>query len=603
MKLKPTFFKLGAAALIAVCAGLSSNLSFAVPAFPGIIEVEQPDGTVLPVIVKGDERGHKIFTTDGLQLQRDLKGFLTYAVADFDGNAVPSSVRSNAVGSRSASELQFIASLKAPENEIMVESRSLFRATRANGEETRFLCEGAAFPAAGSPRALVILVEFKDNEFSMDDPQDFYNRMLNEEGFEDYNATGSACDFFIENSQGKFTPQFDVYGPIKLAYPMRHYGANNFFGLDTAPEEIVIEACDALAEDVDFSNYDTNDDGEIDNVFIFYAGYGEADSMLDSTIWPHSADIKTFGITDNEGKPVQWFYNGKELNRYGMTCEISFKYRRPDGIGTFVHEFTHVMGLPDLYPTSYNNSFSPGPFSTMDLGSYNNDGRTPPHFSSFERYCLDWIEPEELRFTDDYELEALHESNKAYLIRTENENEFFLLENRQQECCDAYIPGHGMLVWHIDYVPAVWDRNVVNDTPGHQYVDLLEADNRRNDATREGDPFPGTSNVTKLNDMTRPELRSWNGEEVVVALYDIREEDGKIYFSVEGEASSVTEIDGSDGAIFVRGTVVENGTKAVAEVYDLAALKVCEIKSGSSVSLNPGLYIICSGDKRMKVRI
>lgn len=572
----------------------------AVPAYPGVIAMEQPDGSILSVIKIGDENGHCFTTTDGYRVMRNDKGFLSYVTTDESGLPVASVMRAYDPANRTQEEIQFLSNLIQP---LFIPQNprksNIFTSTRSGGENQRFLCSGAAFPAKDSPRALVVLVEYTDVKFSMNDPQDFYNRLLNEEGFSDYNATGSARDFFIENSMGLFTPQFDVYGPIQLKNKMSHYGGNAFGGIDIAPEEMVIEACQALENDVDFSIYDTNNDGQIDNVFVFYAGFGEADSNKSETVWPHSADIVDFNL------PETYIFSGKLLNRYGCTNEIDFTYKRPDGIGTFVHEFSHVMGLPDLYSTQYTGSFTPDRYDTLDMGPYNNNGRTPPHYSSFERYSLDWIDPEVLEYTGEYELEPLHISNKAYIIPTEKENEFYLLENRQQECCDTYIPGHGMMVWHIDYIDQIWNRNVVNNTPSHQYVDLIEANNKHTNQDRDGTPFPGTGNVREFSEMTTPELLSWEGERLGVSIHDITEEDGKITFTVKGKTPLENAIESalSDENLSVVGKTLTNNTSDVAYVYDLTGMKVREVGPGSGGNLAPGFYLINCGIRKMKVKV
>ncbi|MDE6010652.1 MAG: M6 family metalloprotease domain-containing protein [Muribaculaceae bacterium] len=586
------------AAFAVVALGIPGMLR-AVPAFPGIIMAEQPDGTTVPVRMVGDERGHRVMTTDGHLLLEDASGFLTYAEADTRGLPMASSMRVTAPESRGAAEIQYLSTLRKPNVTAAFDAVERMAATaREAGQARRYLCSGASFPASNSPAALVVLVEFSDKSFSMDNPHDFYTRLLNEKGFSDYNATGSARDFFIENSSGVFTPDFDVFGPVQLQHPMRHYGANNAWGQDVAPEEIVIEACRELDGKIDFSKYDTNSDGQIDNVFIFYAGYGEADSNQANTIWPHSADILDFALGED------YYFDGKLLNRYGMTNEIDYVARRPDGIGTFVHEFSHVMGLPDLYDTLYGSSFTPGHYSTMDMGPYNNSGRTPPHFSSFERYCLDWLTPEPLTAAGEYELEALHISNKAYLIATEKPDEFFLLENRQQECCDAYIPGHGMLVWHIDYVEKPWNDNIVNNIPSHQYVDLVEADDKRLEADRDGDLFPGTRNVREFSEKTSPALLSWNGNKLgILGLTDISEENGVIRFKAISDTSTTVETIATDASITTDGDMILNSTDAPAGVYNLSGAKIAEIPAGGSLTLDAGLYIVSNASGRLKVRI
>lgn len=586
-------------ALASVLAGsLASPVAMqAVPAYPGVIKATQPDGSVVEILMQGDERSHRIFTTDGYMLLHDAEGFMTYAVPNEEGIVVASAMRASSPSMRSAAEISFLSGVSQAEVKAAADnSLRLNAATRAGGENPRYLFSGAAFPSKGSPKGLVVLVEYQDVAFSLPNPHDYFHRLLNEEGFSDMGATGSARDFYIENSNGVLTPDFDVYGPIKLKYNRSHYGGNDSYGNDLAPEEMVIEACQALDDTVDFSVYDTDGDGQIDNVFIFFAGYGEADSSLKNTVWPHSADILNFDLG------TEYRFDGKLLNRYACTGEMTYVYMRADGIGTFVHEFSHVMGLPDLYATDYSTAFTPGNYSTLDTGPYNNEGRTPPHYSSFERYCLDWLEPEVLEAEGEYTLEALHKSNKAYLIKTDKENEFYLFENRQQECCDAYLPGHGMMVWHVDYVNTVWDNNIVNNLSSHQYVDLIEADRQANDATRSGDLFPGTSKVTSFTRTSSPAIRAWSGAYMPVGLTDIREEDGVIKFNVTIDNSGVDELVAADGIRMVKGGIV-NESAEHKTVYGLTGVAVADMAPGSTAELPSGIYLVKGSGECSKVTV
>lgn len=586
-------------ALASVLAGsLAAPVAMqAVPAYPGVIKAQQPDGTVVEILMTGDERGHHIFTTDGFMLLRDKQGFMTYAMADADGLPVASAMRASSPQERSAAEIAFIAGIdKAQVSAAAEKAQQLRAATRAGGENPRYLFSGAAFPSKGSPKGLVVLVEYQDVSFSIDDPRDYFSRMLNEEGFSEMGATGSARDFYIENSNGVMTPDFDVYGPIKLAYNHSHYGANDANKNDIAPEEMVIEACQALDDTVDFSVYDTDGDGQIDNVFVFYAGNGESDSGLANTVWPHSADILDLNLG------TEYKFDGKILNRYACTAELTYAFMRVDGIGTFVHEFSHVMGLPDLYSTDYSKAFTPGPYSTLDVGPYNNQGRTPPHYSAFERYCLDWLEPEVLEEEGEYTLEALHLSNKAYLIKTDKDTEFYLFENRQQECCDAFIPGHGMLVWHIDYMPKIWDSNIVNNLVSHQYVDLIEADRDASDNSRSGDTFPGSKNVTEFTRTSKPAIRAWSGADMPIGLTNIREEDGKIKFNVALDYSGVEEVAAAGGVRVLKGGLANDSDQSYT-VYGLTGVAVAQLAPGATVELPAGIYLVKGGEECLKLTV
>ncbi|MDE6811316.1 MAG: M6 family metalloprotease domain-containing protein, partial [Muribaculaceae bacterium] len=345
---------------------LTSFIAQAVPASPDIVTYTQPDGSIIEFRHIGDENHHRMIAiSDGKELAFDSDGFL-----------------------------RPIESLPSP---CAVDDTPF---------KDKYLMSGSHFPHKGSPRALVILVIFPDKFFSMEQPGDYYHRMLNEENFSLDDATGSARDFFINNSQGVFTPQFDVYGPVLMSKPSKYYGENDRYGYDLHPEEVVVEALTKLDSTVDFSLYDTDNDDVIDNVYVFYAGIGEQDSYQASAIWPHSANILDFDIEEKE-----FYFDGKLLNHYAMSNEINSKSMKPDGMGTFVHEFSHVLGLPDLYATAYTSSFTPGRYSTLDRAPYNNLGRTPANYSLFERLSLDWASPEIISTSGVYTLYPIEESN------------------------------------------------------------------------------------------------------------------------------------------------------------------------------------------------
>ncbi|MDE6392135.1 MAG: hypothetical protein K2L59_02545, partial [Muribaculaceae bacterium] len=231
--------------------------------------------------------------------------------------------------------------------------------------------------------------------------------------------------------------------------------------------------------------------------------------------------------------------------------------RSPDGIGTFVHEFSHVLGLPDLYTTVYNNSYTPGEYSVLDYGPYNNNGRTPPNYSAYERWALGWMTPDKYETSGSVELSNLADSNMAFVVPTEKETEYYLVENRQQTGWDKYIPGHGMLIWHIDYVKEIFDDNVVNNTPTHQYVDLIEANGKKNEKYASGHTFPGTSNITSYS------FKSWSGTPCGVELNDITESDGIIIKRADvttqgGVGNIATESDYPETYFNLQGIPVSN---------------------------------------------
>lgn len=510
----------------------SGNGAFAVPADPRPRTFIQPDGTAITVKIRGDERGHFYLSEDDYLLINKNDAFY-YGNADASGQITDSGILARPAAMRTDQEKAYLRQVEMPR---------VFEALRRKASDSAImraplqgpgLFEGTHFPVHGEQKAIVVLVEYQDVKFNLEDPYDYFHRMLNEEGFSDYGGTGSAHDFFIYNSCGQFDPQFDVYGPITLSKNMSYYGGNSWSGSDQHAWEMVTEACEQLDETVDFTEYDRDGDGKIDNVFVFYAGRGEATGGSADSVWPHSWDISA--ATSHVYK-----YDGVRLDRYG--CSNEWESGRPDGVGTFVHEISHVMGLPDLYATSYTSAFTPGAWSALDYGPYNNGGCTPPNYGAFERYSLNWVDPTVLSGPDNVTLNPVG-SNEACIIPSGNPNEFFLLENRQKTEWDTYIPAHGMLIWHIDYNPSVWSSNTVNNSSYHQYVDIEEADGTQNSWSIDGDPFPGSQKVTSFTDDTNPSMRLWSGAGLNLPITDIAENrSGVISFKVAGGKREVTPV-------------------------------------------------------------
>jgi M6 family metalloprotease-like protein len=480
----------------------------AMPARPGYHTYLQPDGSTINAELRGDENFHYYVSDEGYVLTRNGDSF-AYAELDNQNQFKKSSTPIR------ASQLKGTAPSK-----------------KISG-----LVSGTTFPSAGVQKAVVVLVEYQDVKFNLSNPLDYFTRMLNEEGFSDYWATGSARDFFIQCSDSIFLPEFDVYGPITLQKSREYYGGNDAYGNDNAPQKMVIEACRQLNATVDFSQYDRDNDGYIDNVFVFYAGRGEASGGSSDCVWPHAWTLTSAEPGSN------YSFDGVRLNRYACSNEWELSDAghgyRPVGVGTFIHEFSHVMGLPDLYSTSYaDGTFTPGAWSALDYGPYNNDGCTPPQYSLFERASLGFVTPPQLTGQRNIRLDKIA-TNDGYYIPTSSDDEYFLIENRQQEGWDAYIPGHGMLVWHIDYDADIWSSNIVNNDPTHNYVDIIEADNTQTSDSRAGDAFPGTANVTSLGFSTVPALKSWSNRSTGVELTDITERNGRILLRLNGGSADI----------------------------------------------------------------
>ena len=490
----------------------------------------------------GDEFFHSMMTEDGYLVKRSSDG--VYYFVDNEGKAMD--VMACDASKRTDAVKQTLVALNPEKtfNELkasalatskMWNSQKMMRAPmqRANGDEFDN-SDGhdiRVFPTEGEQNVLVICVNFSDKKFSFDaDPHTAMVNMMTEIGYSDYGASGSAYDFYYASSAGKFLPKFDIYGPVTLSKPYSYYGADNAKdGVDYRAAEMIKEVIELLDDQIDYTQYDRNSDGYVDNVYVFYAGYGQADTGIEETIWPHAFQLK-YAL----GAPLT--VDGVKVDKYATSNELN-RDESFDGIGTFCHEFAHVLGLPDLYDTEYSGAFTPGEYSAMDSGPYNGDGYVPPTFSSYERYALEWINPVLVDQPMTVNMAPLTRANIAYKVNASESNpmEYFLLENRQREVWDTYIPGHGMLVWHIDFDANKWFYNTVNNSATHQCIDIEEADNTATSQTRPGDTFPGTSSVFEFTSKSRPAFRNWKNEAIDYPITEISESvDGVISFKIKG---------------------------------------------------------------------
>ena len=555
-----------------------------------LIKVSQPDGDSINIKISGNFRNHIYYSEDGYPLEIDEKGFYTFADIDKDNRPCTTGIKVTAKENRSQQTISVLEKIdkQAVVDAILKRQNERFELnTRGPG-----LCP-TTFPREGEQKSIAILVEFQDREFTVENPGDYYYRMLNEENFSDNDATGSARDYYVKNSSGKFLPTFDVYGPVKLENEYKYYGSQN----DRYAYKMVTESCEQLDDIIDFTQYDCDHDGVVDNIYIFYAGYGEADGGGTNTVWPHSWDI------EEAGNGVDYIFDSVRLNHYACSNELQHGSDRVDGIGSFCHEFGHVLGLPDLYSTNFSNSFTPGSWDIMDYGSYNNHSRTPPNFSSFERYALDWLTPTIIDEEGDFYLSNLGDSNEAFIIKKSLASpEYYLFENRQQTGFDTYIPWHGMLVWHIDYAPSHWNNNEVNNASRHQYVDLIEADNRKTAGSLRGDPFPGTEEVTEFTCESKPAFRYWDDDPVKFEITGIKETDGLISFTA---VNCIEEA--AIGTLFTPGAFTIEGNRLLVtgnpvKVYNLAGTLLYQLNEGEK-ELPGGIYFITDGKNHQKVII
>lgn len=506
--------------------GLLCLAARAIPADPTPIKVAQPDGSMLTVVLHGDEFFHFTTTADGYTVVKNAAGYYTYARLSGDRLVAGDRIARDQ-SQRTAADLSALAGIPKGLTSQQQYRAGMQQLNRRNSAMRRVGADGRM--DYDNFRGLIILVNYSDKKFSMPDVNAFYDDMVNTHDYTGYvlnnrrvNMTGSVRDYFYDNSNQIFDPHFDVVGPVDVPFSCRYPG-----GTDHA-DEVFHSALDLVDDSIDFRDYDSDGDGYVDMVFFLVAGLSSNYSGNDqSLLWPHMFYL-------------YWAppHDGMYFGLYACSTEIAgwqSYYSDVNGIGTFCHEFGHVLGLPDLYDTDYTGgggeSNHPGEWSIMAGGSGNNFGRNPVGYSLYERYALGFTQPEVLNEVGKYEMQALDASNKGLRLNTLNPDEYFLIENRQPGKWDRFLPGYGMLVARVDSTDAnVWEQNTVNCRPSHMYYELLRADFAGRESA--SDPFPGTSGVTSITNFTTPSLLTWDKSFNEFNILGIAENDGLISFEL-----------------------------------------------------------------------
>lgn len=526
-----------------------ATLLWAKPARRGALVVTQEDGSEIVVYQHGDERFHWTTNEAGEWIEQEANG-----------------------------KWQRVAALSDEQIQARREASKFALAEQAQRRKPS--ATQTAVETNIAEHGLVILVNFSDQAFKatqaeMDSMHNGYN-YSRDYSYEynrvtyDIHTEGSARQYFYDASFGQYNPKFDVVGPVTVSQKYSYYGSNDYNGNDKHAEQMVYEACllvDSLYPEIDFSTYDNNGDGEVDYVYVVYAGYGEADGGSKNTIWPHSYWI-TYG-------GYNLTIDGVKIDKYACGNEVSATSKQHDGIGTFVHEFGHVLGLPDLYGTTSSATHRTlGNWDVMDYGTYNNDGNNPPTYSAYERFFFGWLTPTLITDTALLTLHDLYSTNEAFLISPNDRHNligndpdttvFYLIENRQPNIWDDYLEGHGMMLTKVQYDYDKWYYNRVNNTKSKLGVDIIEA---------KANSLPNTNLPTDLFPAGATEYTKISGH----PIYNIQQtKDGDIQFAYL-----------SPDAIAGMEEIEWSGENPVVAIYTITGIPV---SLGSS--LPGGLYIV-----------
>lgn len=508
-------------AILALNAAVNSQAS---PADPTPYKYTQPNGSVIILQGHGDEFYHWITDEAGNEVEIGEDGYV------------------HKVERPLSSQEKRIASAKSPMRTNLSSAPQYAQST-------------------GSPHFLILLIQFQGEQekFIEDDPGQAFSNMLNLTGYNVHSAKGSVQEYFSDNSAGKFTPIFDVYGPVTVSGTLAEYGKKTAKDSDNDVARALIEACYKLKDEINWGLYDANNDKTVDNVFFFYAGNSEAENTsISNNIWPHkwnvysslSAGGHLYDEIPGSSPKINYIeattyatsgaLNGYKLSTYGCTSEFTGSTKVMCGIGTFCHEFSHTIGLPDYYDTDYDdNGQGDGLFhySLMSSGNYNGydsgtgtKGHIPPSYTAIDKVKMGWASWDSLTSGSSYTLDGTSAINNegniiAYrtILSSSGTNEYFVYEARNGQKWDSPL-STGLLIYHVRESRFDSYGNTYENNPGIYLKAAYPSSLNPPHASEANVPYPGPYNVTSFdNNSPSPATDwsgTWHGDEISNIKYD-----------------------------------------------------------------------------------
>ncbi|MBP1645411.1 MAG: family metalloprotease domain protein [Bacteroidetes bacterium] len=536
---------------------LISQISMAVPAYKGLVQLSQPNGTEVSAYLLGDERISWVESEDNYTLMYNKQGYLEYAIKDQAGDILPSGIIAKNQNERSMADVNFLSTIQKKlrysqsQIDLMLQMTEMLDNRKSQGVEGL---------TVGIRKLLVILVGYSDFSFTYT-RQDFEN-LFNQIGYTANQSTGSVRDYFATNSYGKLDLQCTVVGPFILPQTRAFYGAETATQNDVNAKQMIIDGCYAADSIIDFSVFDNDANLIVDGIHVVYAGKGQHNGGGANAIWAHRSKLNPALVLD-----------GVRIIDYSCASEKN-SYNTISGVGVHIHEFGHVLGLLDYYDTDYNvNGISKtfSSFEVMDEGAYNNNEKTPPLYNAYSKVFLGWASPFIIDSTMLMDVTSIPSSDSGlvYRINTPKEGEYFLFENLSFLGWNGYLHssirnyrdwlGGGnsaMMAIHVDESASGlgWGDNCLNCYSSRNSVRLMSANGQYIGSEYGGTSwsysemanmiFPGNSAVTSITDETTTNLKSWDNLNSKVSLTEITKiaNSNNISFKVNGGAALGVQI-------------------------------------------------------------
>ncbi len=497
----------------------------AVPAMPGSTIFTQPDGSKVTIRLTGDENLNYVYSQDGYTLLHKA-GYYYYAMHNQSGDLVASEYVARDVKNKSA-DISFLQSIPKGlgYSEAQLAKRQIKRIPLA--KESSLKASGiqkSTFPSTGQRKLLMILINFSDTQVSY--PQEDFNAYMNEVG---YKGKGSFRDFYLENSYGQLDIETTVTRWVTVSKGHDYYGRDD----DENAYELLIEAINLLDDEINFKDFDNDNDGTVDGIAIIHQGQGEEYTGSDeNNIWSHSWTLGSALYPADP--PVK---DGVYINSYTIQPEIMAGKGNTamSTIGVMCHEFGHNLGAPDYYDTSGDGNNGTGYWDLMAAGSWNGySGDQPAHHNAYQKSEYGWLTLKDLVDNDAVVLKPVMDEPDVYKVNTKTAGEFFVLENRQKNgVFETALPGSGMIVYHVDenFIRQKYRDNKIN-VGWHQGLYPIVASGTMSNPNTSACPFPGSNHVTSFTDATTPSSLSWSGENTMRPITNIAQSGENITFSV-----------------------------------------------------------------------